>query len=133
MPRLTTRSAFATLALGIAALGVGSVAATQQAYAGPKDFQNALHPQKPGPGLGPKDFQNAPHKPGPKPGPKFGGHHGHGHGGHWGGVTAGLVGGAVLGAMAAQAYAPVDCYLETRAFQDGFGNLFYRQVRVCAE
>ena len=120
MARSSLRTAFMVLALGIT-----SVAATQQAHAGPKDLQNALHPQKPGPGLGPKDFQNA-----PKPGPKFGHKH---HGGHWGGMTAGLIGGAVLGAVAAQAYAPADCTLETRAFQDGYGNLFYRQVQVCEE
>ena len=122
--------------------------ATTQAYAGPKDVQNAVHPQKPGPGLGPKDVQNAPPKPGPglgpkdvqnappkpgpKPGPTFGGKH-HGQGGPWGGVTAGLVGGAVLGVIAAQAYAPAECILETRAVQDGYGTLLYRQVRVCEE
>jgi hypothetical protein len=140
MSRLNTRAALTALALSVAAFSFGSVAATQSAFAGAKEFQNAPHPQKPGPGLGPKNFQNAPHKPGPhpgpKPGPKFGGGshgHGHGHGGHWGGMAAGLVGGAVIGAMATQAYAPADCDLETRAFQDGFGNLFYRQVQVCEE
>ena len=124
MSRLNTRAALTALALSVAAFSFGSVAATQSAFAGAKEFQNAPHPQKPGP------------HPGPKPGPKFGGgshRHGHGHGGHWGGMAAGLVGGAVIGAMATQAYAPADCDLETRAFQDGFGNLFYRKVRVCEE
>ena len=58
-------------------------------------------------------------------GPKWGSHHGRG----WGvgvPVAAGLLGLAAVGAAAGP-----DCYIANQPVSDGWGNVYYRRVRVC--
>jgi hypothetical protein len=125
----TTRSTRFGVVASLVLFSFSSVAATQQAYAGPfKDsigvsphstpsFQKTRIPlsDRVGPlNNGPKlsdVIPSGPKVPGPKPMPSpgpapsmpGGSHHGGGRGHGFGGMAAGLMGGMVLGAIAAQA------------------------------